>query len=448
MTKYMHNAKIRDVHEISYLTLEEEIMKRFKKIVTIACAAALVFSMTACSGGSGGKTPADKDAIIVGRVAPLSGPLASFGKGSLEMEKAAVEKLNADGGIYIEEYDKKLPIEFVLADSESSTTKASEAATKLINESNIDIMIVSHTVDTVNPVTAACERAGIPCISVDAPADAWLSGGPYTSSYHAFFDTETEISCFIDAWDLADTNKKVGILAANDNEGIEVSGNVAEYAEARGYEVYDPGRFTSGSSDYTSIINDLKKADCDIIVGVMITPDFATFWQQCHSQGYVPKVSTIAKACLFRADVAAIGENGLASGVVSEVWWTPNHPYKSSLTGQTSAEIGQIWTDLFNEPAAPTAGYKYANVEILVDILTRAASLEPEKVLAAAAETNLDTVVGHVEYDENHVSVMNLVTGQWVYHEDGTWTQEIVANKQIPDCSVSADMIYIPGATQ
>ena len=115
----------------------------------------------------------------MGRVAPMTGSLASFGKGSLDVEEYAIESINADGGIYLEEYGKKLPVRFVMVDSESDTTKASEGATKLLNESGIDVMITSHTADTVNPVSAACERAGIPCISVDTPADAWAANGPY-----------------------------------------------------------------------------------------------------------------------------------------------------------------------------------------------------------------------------------------------------------------------------
>lgn len=423
-------------------------MKKLKRILALVCAMTMIFSLTACGGSGSAKKDSDKEYILVGRVAPLTGALASFGKGSLEIENAAVEQLNKDGGIYIKEYDKKLPIKFVIADSESDTTKASEAATKLINNDKIDIMIVSHTVDTVNPVTAACERAGIPCISVDAPADAWLSGGPYQTSFHAFFNTENELSCFKDAWDMVETNKKIGILAANDNEGMELSSAISDFAKKAGYEVVDPGRYTSGASDYTSIINDLQKNDCDIIVGVMLTPDFATFWKQCHQQGYVPKVSTIAKACLFRADVDAIGDNGLASGVISEVWWTPNHPFSSSLTGQSSKELGDMWTEMFNEPAPATAGYKHANVEILVDILKRAESLDTDKIVAAAEETDLDTIVGHVKYNKDHVAIMSLVTGQWIYNSDGTWTQQIIANTQIPDCPTTADIQVVPGTTQ
>ncbi len=127
--------------------------KNYLKPLTLACSFAVAGSilLAGCSGDGGGSTTsnqpstaaggAEKTEIVVGRVAPMTGALASFGKGSMDVEEAAIEALNADGGLYMEEYGKKLPIRFVLADSESDTTKASEAATKLIKESKIDVMI-------------------------------------------------------------------------------------------------------------------------------------------------------------------------------------------------------------------------------------------------------------------------------------------------------------------
>ncbi|MDF3000426.1 MAG: urea transporter, urea binding protein [Bacillota bacterium] len=431
--------------------LEVRIMKkRTTQFLVLLLVMSLVLGLSACGGAAKGgdtaKIDKNKEFILVGRVAPLTGPLASFGNGTPFMEENAVEALNADGGIYIEELGKKLPIKFIVLDSESNTTKAAEAANKLILEEKVDLMIVSHTVDTVNPVSAACERYKVPCISVDAPVDAWLAGAPYTYSYHAFFNSERELNCFIDAWDLQDTNKKVGLLAPNDAEGIQFAQDVTKYAEERGYTVVDPGRFPIGNNDYTSIINNLKKEDIDILVGVMITPDFATAWKQFHQQGVIPKVVTVAKATLFPADVEALGGD-LGNGVVSEVWWTKNHPFTSSLTGQTAAQLAEMWEKELGQPSVATTGYKHANVELLVDVLNRAQSLDKQKILDAIAATDLDTVVGHVKYGEDHACVMNLVTGQWVKNSDGVWEQRIIANTQIPDVPLyEGEMIAIPGS--
>ena len=106
----------------------------------------------------------------------------------------------------------------MVADSESNATKASEAANNLISSKNIDIMITSHTADTTVPVAAACERAGVVCLSVDTPDEAWATSD-YKYSYHAGFNTENELSCFKDAWDAAGiAGGKVGVMHATDTE--------------------------------------------------------------------------------------------------------------------------------------------------------------------------------------------------------------------------------------
>ena len=427
--------------------------KRLAKLVSVLCVGVMALSLAACSGepagtpGGGGASEGkgastnDKE-IVVGCVVPITGPLAAFGHGTQEMRDYAVKQVNDMGGIEID--GKQKTIKMVYADSESDPTKASEAASKLIDSENIDVMITSHTNDTTIPVAAACERAGVPCLSVDTPDDAWANEGPYTWCYHAGFNTENELNCFKDAWDMVkDSNKKIGLMYANDVEGQELSGAIKEFAKANGYEIVDPGAYTAGSTDYTSIINKIKGENCDIVCGVMVTPDFATFYTQLKSSGYMPKVCTVAKATLFEADVNAVGANGVGHGVVSEVWWTPSHPFKSSISGQTSKEIGDAWMEITGDTYAPaTAGYDYANIEILYDVLKRAGTSDAKAIAKAAAETDLDSVIGHISFNEDHVSIQPLVTGQWCY-KDGKWVQNIVANKQVPDVPITADIEFL-----
>ena len=422
-----------------------------KKTLALILALVLAFSLlTACGAPSGNqdKKPADKDCILVGRVVPLTGPIAAFGAGTPYIEEEAVKAINEAGGIYIEEYGKKLPIKFVIADSEGSATKASEAATKLILEDKIDIMIVSHTADTVLPVAAVCERHQIPCISVDCPADMWADGGPYKYCYHAFFNTETELLAFADAWNIIETNKKVGLLCATDTEGTIFRDSVGKMGNTiAGYTIIDPGQYTIGANDFTEIINKFIAEDVEIICGPIITPDFATFYRQCLAMNYVPKIFAIDKANLYRADVISYGDN-IGHGLLTEVWWDPSMNTTSSLTGQTSQELGDMYL-AYNPgiilPPSPI-GYKHANVELLVDALQRAQTLEHEKLLAAIGATDMDTIVGHIKFDENHVCVMDMAVGQWQVDANGEWSLNIVANKYIPEIPLSGTPIPMPGS--
>ena len=80
-----------------------------------------------------------------------------------------------------------------------------------------------------------------------------------------------------------------------------------------GYSYTDMGLFTPLSNDFSAQIAKLKAANCDVVTGVFLPPDFATFWAQCAQQGYKPKAATIAKALLFPASIEAIGDRGIDS---------------------------------------------------------------------------------------------------------------------------------------
>lgn len=381
------------------------------------------------------------DVVTVGRVVPMTGPLASFGEGTPYVEQTAIEAINARGGVVLD--GKRCRLELVCVDSRSDVTMAGEAARELI-AAGVDIMIVSNTADTVSPVSAVCEREGIACISVDAPASAWVMGGPYQNSWHTFFDNENEMLCFLDAWESIETNKTIGLITANDAEGVEITTFIQNFAAAKGYKIVDPGRYAIGSDDYSDVVDAFADAQCDIILGVMNTKDFSVFWRQCMATDYRPKMCTVAKSCLFAFDVEELGE--LANGLITEVWWTRDFPYVSSINGWSSAELADDYLanyDLSLTMAPASVGYKHANVEILYDILKRAGSLDLTAINAAAAETDLQTVVGHVSFNDDHVSIMSCVTGQWIMNEDGSYRQEIVGNYLIPSVEITADIILI-----
>lgn len=431
--------------------------KRLAQLAAVALGVAMVGSLAACGnssggasagGNNGGSAPAESsgksssgDTITVGVVYPATGALAAFGDGTEEMYQYAVDQINEAGGVEIDGSAKQ--IELVFADSESNATKASEAANNLISNKNVDIMMTAKTADTTVPVAAACERAGVLCLSVDTPDEAWATSD-YQVSYHAGFNTENELSAFADAWDLAGVPQggKVGVMHATDTEGQTMINAISDFANGRGYEAVDPGAYTSGATDYTSIINNLKKDNCDAVVGVMLTSDFGTFFSQLKSSGYMPKVVTVAKATLFVADVDSAGADGLASGLCSEVWWTPNHPYASSISGQTCEDIGNVWMEIVDgyDYAPATAGYDYANVEILYNVLKNAGSLDINDLTAACDALDVDTIIGNISYNDSHYSVQNLVTGQWIYNADGTWTQNIISASQVDGLEPNAEI--------
>ncbi len=235
-------------------------------------------------------------------------------------------------------------VQIISKDSQSSGSRAAEVASELILSDKIDLMVTSGTPDTTNPVSDQAEVNEVPCVATNCPWQPYFfgrKGDPakgFNWTYLFFWGLEDVIAAFTALWDGTPSNKVVGGLFPNDADGNawgDKERGLPPALAAAGYKLIDPGRYQQMNNDFSSQIAAFKAAGVEIVTGVMIPPDFATFWSQAAQQGFKPKVVTIGKALLFPSAVQALGPRG--NGLTTEIWWSPNHPFKSGLTGQSCA---------------------------------------------------------------------------------------------------------------
>lgn len=386
-----------------------------------------------------GSARAASRTLKIGFVSPQSGPLAAFGSAD-EFILAGVRKAIGDG---ITINGTKYPVEIIVRDSQSNPSRAAEVASELITAQKVDLMLASSTGDTTNPVSDQCEVNGVPCITTDTPWEAWFfgrGGDPkkgFDWTYHFFWGQQQIVEEFTSMWKSIDTNKIVGTMWSNDSDGVAIGDathGVRPAYEKAGFKVVDIGFFTPLSTDFSAQIAKLKAEKVDILTGVFLPPDFATFWQQCAQQGYKPKVATPLKALLFPASVEALGDRGI--GLSTEVWWTPNHPFKSGLTGQTSAEVCAAYTKATGKQWVQPLGFKHAVLEVALDVLKRTKNVDdPKSILQAITETNYQSLVGPVSWKNGPVkncATTPLVGGQWTKGKEFKYDVQVVDNSTYP----------------
>src|SRR5690606_13456420 len=200
----------------------------------------------------------------------------------------------------------------------------------LILKEEVDLLIGDSTPETTNPVADQAELNEMPCLTTFAPWQPYFFGRggkpdkPFTWTYHYFWGLEDIIAAFTDMWGSIETNKVVGALWPNDGDGVVWADKKLGFPpelDKLGYKLVDPGRFKVLSDDFTAQISQFKSNDVQIVTGVLITPDFATFWKQAKEQNFHPKIVSIGKAYNFAAAIEAIGPSGY--GLTNEVFWTP-----------------------------------------------------------------------------------------------------------------------------
>ncbi|MCR5667089.1 MAG: ABC transporter substrate-binding protein [Eubacterium sp.] len=402
--------------------------KSIRQALIVSAAAVLLGSMAGCSESaqqnSSDSMESQAQVIRVGFVYPKSGVYSSYGEYTEEITQYAINQVNEKG---LEVDGKDAEIVLVTADSGSDPEQAKKAAKELISEKGVDIMITSKTADTTVPVSKVCEKSHVLCLSVDTPDEAWAVD-THQYSFHAGFDTNTELTTFLSAWEQTDnTNKRVGIMHQNDSEGAAIDTALPDFAEEHGYVAYDPGSYQGGQQDFSNIIENLKNQQVTILAGVMSNSDFQTFYQQLENNGYLGaiKVITIGKAALFKDNIEDLNLNGICT----EVWWNGDFPTSSSINEMTSQDLADEFTRLTGEEEVPsTAGYDYANVEILYNVLKEAGTLNTDKLVSTAKELDVETIIGTVDYNEQNYSVQGLACGQWVYDTiNKDWSLNVIS---------------------
>ena len=387
--------------------------------------------------------------IKIGHVSPRTGPLAGFAEAD-EFVLTEIEKIFAAG---IQNNGKNYRVEIISKDSQSNPNRAAEVAADLILRDEVDIIVAASTPDTVNPVADQAEVNEVPCITTDCPWQPYffgrqgVPGEGFESTYHFFWGLEDVISAFLDMWGKSGVAKTVGGLFPNDADGNawgdKDNGLPKPLAEA-GYELVVPGQYQPLTDDFSSQIAAFKEAGCEMVTGNMIPPDFATFWSQSAQQGFNPKVVTIGKALLFPSVIESLGDRG--NGLSSEVWWSPDHPFSSSLTNASAKVLADGYSEATGRPWTQPIGFKHALFEVVADVVARCEDLdEPGAVVNAIAGTKLDTIVGTVDWSNgpiNNVTKTPLVAGQWQLEND-QYNLKIVANSAAPDIPTTGELQLI-----
>ncbi|MEQ8965384.1 MAG: ABC transporter substrate-binding protein [Azospirillaceae bacterium] len=383
--------------------------------------------------------------ITVGRVVPLTGPLLDMGRETPWVDEHKVGPINAAGGLEVG--DRQCMIEYEIFDSEGTMAGSAEAATRAILEAEVDVLMAQGTPDTTNAPSDLCERYEVPCITSNTPIEAWLFGPDgqpkeYDHTFHFFFSVPDLVANHIGMIKAlpGGFNGTIGYLYPNDPDGVVFASLFDPAFAEQGWEAVDPGRFQQGLPDFSSIINQFRRNRVEVVTGVLAPPDMQNYLQQAAQAGFRPKMYIIDKGTGYPEPMRALGEFG--ENLLSVNFWSPAYPGASQYGGWDGAALAQAYAD--ENPGAmysPPLAYTDASYDVLFDALQRAGTTDRAALLAALAETDLDTVVGQVSFNDQNYSVQPLGGAQWQTDpETGELVKENVFNEVYPSVEITAEM--------
>ncbi|MDX3663087.1 ABC transporter substrate-binding protein [Streptomyces sp. ID05-26A] len=411
-------------------------------------AMALAPLLGAC-GGLGSGPSGGGSVLKIGFVSPRTGGAASFGEPDeyvLSLARKAFEK-----GLTIG--DTTYEVQVLDRDGQSNPQRGAQVANELINGDGIDLMLTTSTPETVNPVSDACEAAGVPCVSTVVPWQAWYFGRgakpgekqAFQYAYHFCFGVEQFRNAYTTMWPQVPTNKKVGVMWPNDSDGNAIRQSLGPQLTEAGYTIVDPGAYTNGTNDFSAQIARFKAEGVEIINTFPLPPDFATFWRQATQQGLKPKIIQVAKTGLFPSQVEALGDLGI--GIGGGAYWAPVYPYTSSLTNVSSKDLASGYESASNKQWNQQLGPSLALFDVAAAALTASNAPKDRTAVAKAISTlDVQTPVGRLQWGKGpnaNVVVAPILGGQWVAAEPGSKYKVdfvVCENSSDPNVPVAAQL--------
>ncbi len=393
-----------------------------REVLGAAGAAGLAALAPGLAAGQGTET------LKVGFISPRTGPLGSFGEGDsyvLELARKALAGGLAIGG-------KTYKVEILDRDTQSDPARASQLAKALINNDKIDLMLTTSTPEVVNPVSDACEAAGVPCLGTIMPWEAFYFGrgakpgepSPFKWTYLFSFGVSNFVKSYLSQWAAVPNNKKVAALLPNDADGNAIRAALLPQLAKAGYTIVDGGPYESGTTDYSAQIAKFKAEKCEVLVTFPIPPDFATFWRQAAQQGLTRqiKVAQVAKTGLFASTVDVLGPLGY--NLSSACYWHKDFPYKSTATGVSSAQLAEGYERAAGRQWNQQLGASMSLLDAGFAALKNATNPKDKAAVAKAIATlKTTTIVGPVDFTSGpvpNVSPTNLIGTQWVKAKPGS----------------------------
>ncbi|UCB47651.1 MAG: amino acid ABC transporter substrate-binding protein [Deltaproteobacteria bacterium] len=366
------------------------------------CAVAVVFLF----GVGVTKSPA-KDKIRIGQAIALSGPLAggvAIAGGRIYV--MWVEEVNRNGGIYVKEYGKKLPVELIRYDDKSDIGTMTNLLEKLIVQDKVDFVFPPWGTAWLFAAAPVANKYGY--ILIGGPGGALKLKElslPYFFQVLNFSETQAPA--------LGDIFKEVGVKSAaviyrGDLHGVEYGDAMAPYFKQKGIEVKMKKSYPPEIKDLSPLLKEAKSLGVDALCAASYPPGGMLLTGQAIELGINFNALFITvtpfSPNLYRDTFGRDTVEGVMGG---GAWNAKTSPGAKEFVDKFVARFKV-------EPDYWGGLYYWSSLQHFQQAIEKAGTLNQKKIRDIMAKERFNTALGPFWYDKNHYFVNHPgEIGQW-----------------------------------
>ncbi len=319
----------------------------------------------------------------------------------------AVEDINKAGGVFIKEYDRKLPVNLVVIDDETDPGKAAAAVERLIKRNKVDLLLSGYTgAFGVLPGLITAEKYHKYYHGTVIWVQNFLEHNFKWGTMY-FFDVAQGGAIPFEIWATLPEDqrpKKIGLFLEDTFDGTQMGRLLASLAEKYGYRVALVESLGTGAKDFSTQIIKAKAAEVDAILLLANMAETITLIRQMKENDFSVKYFQGWKGTWATEFQKALGDD--AEFILCDGFWSMDYPFPGC------KELGQAYHDKFGKYTV-SAGLHYAACQILWQAIEKAGTLDSAKVRQAVLDNRFETVMGKVDYDDRGIALFPPASFQW-----------------------------------
>jgi len=344
-----------------------------RKARLLAAIAAMVISASAATA---------QEPIRIGAINPYSGPTALYGDETSRGYQIAIDEANAKGGVI----GRK--IELFRGDA-GNPQQGIAAVEKLVSD-KVDIFVGTYISAVSNAASDAALRYSKLYWDTNALAadlterglPNFIRSGPYAAS---FGETSANATRDLLAPALGKPIKglKVWIESEDSIYGTSIAKRQKELLEKDGAIVVGVGAHNFRAIDLTDAILRAKAAAPDVWINTGYVPDNNLLLRTMRDQGFKPGAAMLVGSGDTFETLEALGADWLEGLTIVGY---PRPDQTEAYGPGAAAYLAAYKKKYERDPIAPQSMAAYAGMQMLLEAVAAAGSVEVEKVRAAAAK--------------------------------------------------------------
>jgi branched-chain amino acid transport system substrate-binding protein len=364
----------------------------------------LAVSVAPFAGASAASAPKE---IVIGAINSLTGMNAMTGAEQKWAYEQSVADINEKGGVFVKEYNKKLPIKLIFADDKSMDDGGSAAMERLIKLDKIDFALSSNVTRINLGAAVVCEKYKVYFGIVTSWLDLvekqhfkWTSD-MFTSAFEAGH------APFL-VWEglpKEQRPKKPALMVTDNQDGQGLGDGIRGFAKQYGYTFAVDEPYPQGTKDFSSYILKWKASGVDALLWLGSPTDGITLLRQMKEQNVRFPYTHGWRGLWPTEFIKAMGKD--ADYIIHDGFWAETLPFPGA------KELGEKFRKQFGRDSV-SIGLSYANPQILAMAIERAGSLESAKVRDAIFGGEFKgTMMGDVKYNAQGLCYKPLLGLQW-----------------------------------